>query len=88
MPNQLSPKEVADLVKQKQLAELAFRTAQQQARDQQGGSAADIMALMEERDRLWTSFFELSELVNANLYSPPAKVDLVPPIQLRRYRAQ
>jgi len=88
VPNQLSDEQIADLVKRQRLAELAFRTAQQQARDQQGGSATDIMALMEERDRLWASFFELSELVNANLYSPPTKVDLVPPIQLRRHRAQ
>jgi len=65
VPDQLSPKEVADLVKQKQFAELDFRTAEKQVKNQQGGSTADLMALREERDRLYTVFVELDRQVKA-----------------------
>jgi len=65
VPDQLSPKEVADLVKQKQLAELAFRTAEKQVRDQQGSSVVNLMALRGERDRLYPIFVELDRKVKA-----------------------
>jgi len=63
--SKLSPKEVADLVEQQQLAELAFRTAEKQVKNQQGGSVADLMALRGERDRLWAVFDELDRQVKA-----------------------
>jgi len=65
VPDQLSPKEVADLVKQKQLAELAFRTAEKQVRDQQGSSVANLVTLRGERDRLYVVFVELDRQVKA-----------------------
>ena len=65
MSSKLSPKEVADLVEQQQLAELAFRTAEKQVKNQQGGSVADLMALRGERDRLWAVFDELDRQVKA-----------------------
>jgi len=65
VPNQLSIEQIAALVRQKQFAELDFRTAEKQVKNQQGGSTADLMALRGERDRLWTVFDELDRQVKA-----------------------
>ena len=65
MPNKLSVEQVANLVRQKQFTELAFRKAEKQVKDQQGGSVADLMALRGERDRLWAVFDELDRQVKA-----------------------
>jgi len=65
VPNKLSIEQIADLVRQKQFAELAFRTAEKQVKNQQGGSVADLMALRGERDRLYIVFTELDRKAKA-----------------------
>ena len=65
MPNQLSGKQMADLVSQRRLAELALQEAEQRVRNQQGGSTASLVVLMEERDRLYAVFVELDRQVKA-----------------------
>ena len=65
MPDQLSIEQIAGLVRQKQFAELAFRTAEKQVRDQQGSSVVNLVALRGERDRLWKIFDELDRRVKA-----------------------
>jgi len=63
-PNQLSDEQVVVLVRQKQSARLALKTAEKQLSDHQGISATSLVALKEERDRLWTVFFDLKRRVD------------------------
>ena len=47
------------------LLEAEFAVVDQQIKNQQGGSTADLMALREERDRLYIVFTGLDRQVNA-----------------------